>query len=97
MIEVGFTLLAFPPQAAERIDFSLEPGVVLFAILFFVLVNVLLAAVLYPYFRNGSSEGQEATAEGAPQEDVIEEAPSDDGEPLEQRVDEFLEDIEQGK
>ena len=94
MIEVALSLLVLPPQAAERVDFDLEPGVVLFAILFFVLVNLLLAAVLYPYL-SGSSEEQEVRAEASSQEDLIEEAPADDGDPLEDRVDDFLEDIEQ--
>lgn len=75
----------------ERIDFALEPGVVIFAILFFVLVNVLLGAVLYPYLRNSAS-AEEAQAEGTAPEDLVDEAPSDE-EPLEERVDEFLEDI----
>jgi hypothetical protein len=80
----------------ERIDFALEPGVVIFAALFFVLVNLLLAAVLYPYFRSSSSgDGQEevsskASAESA--EDLIEEGPSQD-EDMEKRVDEFLDEI----
>jgi flagellar basal body-associated protein FliL len=94
MIKAALSLLVLPPpQAAERIDFDLQPGVVLFAILFFVLVNLLLAAVLYPYL-SGSSEQQQAQAEASPQEDLVEEASSDD-EPLEDRVDDFLEDIEQ--
>ena len=96
MIEVGLGLLAVLPQAAERIDFSLEPGVVLFAILFFVLVNLLLAAVLYPYLKSGSSEDATADKEQVPQEDLVEEAPSEAGEPMDERVDEFLEEIEHG-
>lgn len=77
----------------ERIDFALEPGVILFAVLFFVLVNVLLAAVLYPYFRSGSSAG-EASEEGGVEElgELIEEG-SADPEALDDRVDQFLEDI----
>jgi flagellar basal body-associated protein FliL len=94
MIDVALSLLVLPPQAAERINFELEPGVVLFAILFFVLVNLLLAVVLYPYLT-GSSEQPEARSEPTPKEDLVEEVPSD-GERLENRVDDFLEDIEQG-
>lgn len=93
MIHVAYSLLLLPPQAAERIDYDLEPGAVLFAVLFFVLVNLLLAAVLYPYLT-GSAEHQEASAQRSSQEDMVEEVPSDD-EPLEERVDDFLEDIEQ--
>jgi len=73
----------------ERIDFALEPGVVIFAILFFVLVNVLLAAVLYPYFRDNSST--QKTAGKKTHRDLVEETPSE--EPLDERVDEFLEEI----
>jgi flagellar basal body-associated protein FliL len=93
MIHVAYSLLVLPPQAAERIDIDLEPGAVLFAVLFFVLVNLLLAAVLYPYLT-GSAEQQEAPAQRSSQEDMVDEVPSDD-EPLEERVDDFLEDIEQ--
>jgi hypothetical protein len=76
----------------ERIDFALEPGVVIFAILFFVLVNVLLGAVLYPYFRDSGGEDTAAEGESAAEpEPMTEEA--DDQEPLEERVDEFLEDM----
>jgi len=96
MIEVGLGLLAVLPQTAERIDFSLEPGVVLFAILFFVLVNLLLAAVLYPYMKSGSADDTTAgTEEESPEEDLVGEARSEGGEPLDERVDEFLEEIEQ--
>lgn len=79
----------------ERIDFALEPGVVIFAIIMFVLVNVLLAAVLYPYFRNSSSVGEGAQMEEATQ-DLVSEGPSRD-EPLDERVDQFLEEIHSGK
>lgn len=95
MIEVGLGLLAALPQAAERIDFSLEPGVVLFAILFFVLVNLLLAAVLYPYLKNTSGEDAASGREEAREEDLVEEAPAE-GEPLNERVDDFLKEIEEG-
>lgn len=96
MIAVGLGLLAALPQTAERIDFSLEPGVVLFAILFFVLVNLLLAAVLYPYLKNTSPEEAAAGDEAALEEELVDEAPSDD-EPLDERVDDFLEEIEEGR
>lgn len=97
MIEVGLGLLAALPQTAERIDFSLEPGVVLFAILFFVLVNLLLAAVLYPYLRNTSAEDAASGEEAVPEEDLIEEGPTEEEEPLNERVDDFLEEIEEGR
>lgn len=81
----------------ERIDFALEPGVVLFAVLFFVLVNVFLAAVIYPYLQGSTSDGdgagQRASTEGR---DFIEVDPSSQ-KPLEDRVDEFLEDFEKQK
>jgi uncharacterized membrane protein YraQ (UPF0718 family) len=77
----------------ERIDFALEPGVILFAVLFFVLVNVLLAAVLYPYFRdkNAVEEGSSTARSEEPAERMSESA--SDREPMEERVDEFLEEI----
>lgn len=93
MTEVAFSLSMLPPQAAERVNFDLEPGVVLFAILFFVLVNALLAAVLYPYLTSSSSQ-QQVAAQETPQEELIEEEGPSDDEPLEERVDDFLEDIE---
>ena len=93
MTEVAFSLSILLPQTAERVNFELEPGVVMFAILLFVLVNLLLAAVLYPYL-SGSSEQQQVAAKEASQEELIEEEGPSDDEPLEQRVDDFLEDIE---
>jgi len=83
----------------ERIDFILEPGVIVFAILFLVLINVLLAAVLYPYFR--SSSGSEA-AEGddiapEPEEGAESLSASDDEEDFNQRVDEFLDEVRSQK
>lgn len=76
----------------ERIDFALEPGVVVFAILFFVLINVLLAAVLYPYLRDSSpTDSEEVMGDGRSDED-LEESPTDEGS-YEERVDEFLRDI----
>lgn len=76
----------------ERIDFALEPGVVVFAILFFVLINVLLAAVLYPYFRNHPSEETESSAEEIDSESIG-DSPASDERPLEERVEEFREEI----
>lgn len=94
MTELAFSLLVLPPQTAERVDFDLEPGVVLFAVLLFVLVNLLLAAVLYPYFRNSSNPDEGASDEPSPQ-DMVGEVPAGDNEPMEERVDDFLEDIEE--
>lgn len=82
----------------ERINFALEPGVILFAVLFFVLVNVLLAAVLYPYFRSRDEvekDGGTAVGSGEPEE-LMDETASNQ-EPLEERVDEFLEEIHEGR
>jgi hypothetical protein len=86
----------------ERIDFALEPGVILFAILFLVVINLLLAAVLYPYFRSGSESAvsEEEVTEGeetASEEGFEPVGPSDDEEVFEQRVDEFLEDVRSEK
>jgi uncharacterized protein YpmS len=77
----------------ERIDFALEPGVILFAVLFFVLVNVLLAAVLYPYFRNETSIGEDSVSQSSEEPGEIMPEPVSDHEPLEERVDDFLEEI----
>lgn len=78
----------------DRIDFALEPGVILVAVFFFVLANVLLAAVLYPYFR-GASES--STGEDEAPEAVPPMVDASTREPLEERVDEFLEDIHEGR
>jgi len=77
----------------ERIDFALEPGVILFAVLFFVLLNVLIAAVVYPYFQDGATDEDPQRAANGPAEDFIEGAPVNQPS-LEQRVDEFIEDME---
>lgn len=97
MIEVGFSLLTLPQQAADRIDFSLEPGVVLVAALAFILINVLIGAALYPYLKSGGSTETQggAAAQAGRQEEFMEET-ADGDEELDRRVDEFLEDIEQG-
>jgi len=98
MIEVGFSLLILPQQAADRVDFSLEPGVILVAALAFILINVLIGAALYPYFKGGSTETQRGSAAqmGAQKDFIGETADASDGkEELNERVDEFLEDIEQ--
>jgi hypothetical protein len=79
----------------ERIDFALEPGVILFAVGVLVVINVLLAAVLYPYFKGGSdaeaTEGKEADT--ASEEDFDLDSTSEDDEHFDERVDEFLEDV----
>ena len=83
----------------ERIDFVLEPGVIIFAILFLVVINVLLGLVLYPYFR--SESGTEATEGGdlapEPEEGVEPMSATDDEEAFNQRVDEFLEEVRSEK
>lgn len=79
----------------ERIDFALEPGVVLFAVLFFVLINALIAAAVYPYFkRDGASDEARTTAPNRDTRDFLDGTPSDP-EVLEQRVDEFIADMEE--
>lgn len=81
----------------ERIDFALEPGVVIFAILFFVLVNLLLAAVLYPYFRDQSPAAeQEPRHAGIPNEEERREEVMAANKPLDDRVDQFREEIHSG-
>jgi flagellar basal body-associated protein FliL len=83
----------------ERIDFVLEPGVIIFAILFLVGINLLLAAVIYPYFRGSSDaeETEETEAAPEPEEDFESVSASADDEAFEQRVDEFLEDVRSEK
>ena len=79
----------------ERIDFALEPGVILFAVLFFVLINALIAAAVYPYFqRDGASEEARTADPGRDTKDFMDGTPSDP-EVLEQRVDEFIADMEE--
>jgi hypothetical protein len=69
----------------ERIDFALEPGVVLFTGLFVVLLAVLIGAVAYPYFTSDVSDE-------APDEFV--DDTTTDPDVLEQRMDEFVEEME---
>jgi hypothetical protein len=95
MIDVGLTLLVLPQQASERIDFDLQPGVVLVAALAFILVNLLIAAALYPYLKGGSSTQQETQSGAAREAAAAEEMTPSGEEELEERVDDFLEDIEQ--
>lgn len=95
MTEIPFSLIVLPPQTAERVDFDLEPGVLLFAVLIFVLVNLLLAAVLYPYFRD-SSDSNEAASNDPAQQEIVAGPTSGNDEAMEERVDDFVDDIEGG-
>lgn len=95
MIDVGLTLLVLPQQASERIDFDLQPGVVLVAALAFILVNLLIAAALYPYLKGGSSTQQDVQSGAAREAAGAEEMTPSGDEELEERVEDFLEDIEQ--
>jgi hypothetical protein len=79
----------------ERIDFALEPGVILFAVLFFVLINALIAAAVYPYFQNAAS-ADGAQERDRPAKDFMEDTPSDP-QVLEQRVDEFIAEMEESR
>lgn len=96
MIEVGFTLLALLPQADPRIDFSLQSGTILVAVAFLVLINLLLAAALYPYFKGGDS-AEPSTEDTSDQEELVDEQTSDDEGALDEKVDDFLEEIQEGK
>jgi len=73
----------------ERIDFALEPGVVLFTVLFVILLVVLIGSVAYPYFTSDPAE------EPSPEEagDFINDTTTDP-KVLEQRMDEFVEEME---
>jgi len=79
----------------DRIDFALQPGVVLVAVFFFVLANVLLAAVLYPYFRreDGTTGGDGAS----PDAEMTPMVGRAEKEPVDERIDEFLDDIHEGR
>lgn len=79
----------------ERIDFALEPGVILFAVLFFVLINALIAAAVYPYFQRDSASGETRTADRDRAPKDFMEGPPSDPKVLEQRVDEFIADMEE--
>jgi hypothetical protein len=78
----------------ERIDFALEPGVVLFAVLFFVLINALIAAAVYPYFQGDAADQARSADRGRAHKDFVEGPPSDP-EALERRVDEFIAEMEE--
>jgi len=96
MIKVGFTLLALLPQADQRIDFSLHSSTILIAVAFLVLVNLLLAAALYPYFKGGDST-EPSTEDTSDQGELVDGQTSDDGGALDEKVDDFLEEIQAGK
>ncbi|PSQ95144.1 MAG: hypothetical protein BRD55_11510 [Bacteroidetes bacterium SW_9_63_38] len=82
----------------ERINFALEPGVIILAALFLVAINVLLAAVLYPYFRSSSdAEVAEPADDALEPEGGTDPVSTDDPEEFNQRVDEFLEDVRSEK
>jgi hypothetical protein len=75
----------------DRIDFALEPGVILFTALFVILLVVLIGTVAYPYLRSDTSE-----AEGAEEpEAFIDDTPTDP-EILKKRVDNFVKEMEGG-
>lgn len=76
----------------DRIDFALEPGVILFTVLFVVLLVVLVAAAAYPYLSSGPS-GKEAGDEPA---DFVDDTPTDP-KVLEKRVDDFVTEMEGGR
>jgi len=73
----------------DRIDFALEPGVILFTVLFAVLLLVLVGAAAYPYLSSDAS-GEEPSKEPA---DFVDDTPTDP-KVLEKRVDEFMAEME---
>jgi hypothetical protein len=79
----------------ERIDFALEPGVILFAVLFFVLINALIAAAVYPYFQRDGASDEARTADLSRDTKDFVQGPPSDPKVLEQRVDEFIADMEE--
>jgi len=76
----------------DRIDFALEPGVILFTVLFAILLVVLVGTAAYPYFSSGSSDEEAA---GEP-EDFVDDTPTDP-EILKKRVDNFVKEMEGGR
>lgn len=78
----------------EQIDFMLEPGVLVFAIFCFVLLNVLIATILYPYLKGEGSQAESATAAaGADGEALAGEGLSSEAELVEERIEEFRQDM----
>lgn len=73
----------------ERIDFALEPGVIIFAISCFVMINALIAVVLYPYLK---ADGEEEET-GAEPSNFGGESPQGEERSIEQRIDRFHEEI----
>lgn len=79
----------------DRIDFALEPGVVIFAIFCFVMINALIASVVYPYLKGGGAdENVDPSSKGGPTGFV--EEPSEETS-LEDRIDQFHKEISDGQ
>lgn len=78
----------------DRIDFALEPGVVIFAIFCFVMINALIAAVVYPYLKGDDAE-ETPDPSGEGEEVGFVEEPSE--ESLEERIDQFHKEISDGQ
>ncbi len=78
----------------DRIDFALEPGVIIFAIFCFVMINALIAAVVYPYLK-GDEEEKEAGPE-APSS-FVDESSRMEEESIEDRIERFHEEISDGQ
>lgn len=77
----------------ERIDFALEPGVVIFAVLCFVMINILVAAALYPYLSDDSDLDTRVAEETGEEAPFVEEPSSESEEPLEDRIEKFHREI----
>lgn len=75
----------------ERIDFALEPGVLITAAAFLVLLNILLGAVLYPYLRESSSQQNHEEDRMGPSLEAGEQ--TGDAAELDERIDDFLQDM----
>lgn len=78
----------------DRIDFALEPGVIIFAIFCFVMINALIAAVVYPYLK-GDEEEEEAGPEDT--SSFVDESSRMEEESIEDRIDRFHEEISDGQ
>lgn len=78
----------------DRIDFALEPGVIIFAIFCFVMINALIAAVVYPYLK-GDEEEEEAGPEDP--SSFVDESSQMEEESIEDRIERFHEEISDGQ
>lgn len=68
----------------DRIDFALDPTVLIAVVAILVLISILLGSVVYPYLRDAST--QEERMDSSMDEDEQE-----DTRDLDDRIDDFIE------